>query len=364
MPSPLSITFPIAFNNHSSWNVRVLPCTVRDRAIGPHVHFEGLNIQSLTWFSPILLMNLHARVCTHEDFPQKCNLKNGFQLQWEKFSAQYKSVSEILSIDFKQSGSAAGGFWKHGEVFFSNRHVQAVIIWQILLIHFPPFQFHAWVTTFCTCLAQPKSTHSTFVREQVSKTLVICKVQVALRKSSRRGCVWDTVPIHTATFGKAQVHTVLQHSFLLCCHLILPTDPCWILLQFCKSPSARLWYSPGCFCSLRLAGSSSQGKNSFAQMSLSSRDEDDQDGGLYQPQKTHRHTSAVRWTIIQIVPVKSLLQSPLSGLRLLQVQIADAGDRETIAKTDVWSEITENSTKFSYTQWCTGCRIGENKIIF
>lgn len=78
-----------------------------------------------------------------------------------------------------------------------------------------------------------------------------------------------------------------------------------------------------------------QGKNSFAQMSLSSRNEDDQDGGLYQPQKTHRHTSAVRWTIIQIVPVKSLLQSPLSGLRLLQVQIADAGDRETIAKTDV-----------------------------
>lgn len=100
MPSPLSITFPIAFSNHSSWNRRVLPCTVQDRAIGSHVHFEGLSIPPAPWFSQVLLVDLHAKVCTHGDFPHKYNLKNSFELQ-QKFSAQYKSVSETLSIDFK-----------------------------------------------------------------------------------------------------------------------------------------------------------------------------------------------------------------------------------------------------------------------
>lgn len=157
----------------------------------------------------------------------------------------------------------------------------------------------------------------------------------------------------------------LYYNTHFCCAVIWYFQQ--IHAEYCFSSASP--HLPGCgtsrlFLQSKIGRELLQGKNSFAQMSLSSRDEDDQDGGLYQPQKTHRHTSAVRWTIIQIVPVKSLLQSPLSGLRLLQVQIADAGDRETIAKTDVWSETTENSTKFSYTQWCTGCRIGENKIIF
>lgn len=75
------------------------------------------------------------------------------------------------------------------------------------------------------------------------------------------------------------------------------------------------------------------------------------------------HTSAARWTIIQIVPVRSLLPPFWPEAPLLQVQVADAGDNETIAKTDVWSEITENSPEFSHMQWWTGCRIAENKTI-
>lgn len=156
-------------------------------------------------------------------------------------------VSETLSIDFKQSRSAVAS--ENGEIF-SNRHVQAVIIWQIPLIHFPPFQFHAWVTMFYTCIAQPKSTQSTFVTVQVSKRLVICKLQVPLHNPRCRGCVWDIVPVHTATFGKAQMHTLLQHSFLLCCHWMLPTDSCWRLPLFSKSPSPGFGNGPGCFCSL------------------------------------------------------------------------------------------------------------------
>lgn len=106
-----------------------------------------------------------------------------------------KSVSEMLSIDFKQSWSTAGGFWKHGEGF-SDRHVQAVVTWQILLIHFSPFQAHAWLMMFCTCITQPKSIHTTLSTARVTKRLVICKPQVSIRqiavKRMRAGYCFNT----------------------------------------------------------------------------------------------------------------------------------------------------------------------------
>lgn len=114
----------------------------------------------------------------------------------------------------------------------------------MLLIHFPPFQFHAWVTVFCTCIAPPKSTHSTFVTGQVSKRLVICNllqvgsVAQSARQRMRVGCCSST----RSYLWEAHMHSVLQHCpFLLCCHLILPTDPWWRLPLFCKSPCPRLF---------------------------------------------------------------------------------------------------------------------------
>lgn len=121
----------------------------------------------------------------------------------------YKSVSEMLSVDFKQSWSTAGGFWKHGEVFL-NRHIHAVITRQILLIHFSPFQVHAWVTMLCTCITQPKSTHTMLFTVQVTKRLVICKLQLSIRQTAlkrmrvdycfnKRKYIWKSSNAHTIT---------------------------------------------------------------------------------------------------------------------------------------------------------------------
>lgn len=124
-------------------------------------------------------MKLHASICTHKDFPQK-NKSEWFSAPVEELSAEdfYKSVSEILRTEFKQSWSTAGSYWKYGEVFY-NEHLQVVTAWQIL-IHISPFQAHAWATMFCTCITQPKSTHNTLFTAQVTKRLVICKLQVSI----------------------------------------------------------------------------------------------------------------------------------------------------------------------------------------
>lgn len=169
---------------------------------------------------------------------------------------------------------------------------------------------------------------------------------------------------NTASSGKAQMHPVLQHPYLLCWH--------WYFQQIgvedclCSAvPISQAVEQPRLLLQSKGGRSASQGKSSFAQMSLGSRDGGDKDGGLYQPQKIHRHSSAAGWTIIQFVPVKSLLQSPLSGLRLFFSRYKwPMVKTETFAKTNVWSEIPENSPECSYVQWCTRCRTGENKTIF
>lgn len=138
-------------------------------------------------------------------------------------------------IHFVRSQSTAGRFWKHEEVS-PHRHIHAVTTWEILTTHFSPFQGRAWVPMFCTCVTQPRCTHSALFTAQVTKRWVIGKRRFPFGELHWKGSVWAMVPVHTSTFGRVQVQTVLQHWFLLCWCMTLPMDLWWSFPLFCKSP--------------------------------------------------------------------------------------------------------------------------------
>lgn len=211
----------------------------------------------------------------------------------------YKSVSETLSIDFKQSWPTGGGFWKPGEVF-SNRQVRAVIIWQVLLIHFSPFQAHAWVTMFCTCITQPQSTHTTLFTAQVTKGLVICKLQVSIRqialKRMRAGYCFNKLQYIRKSSNAHNIRTLIfavlsyvtSNGFVLKVPSVLhvPMYLCqagpwrWVFLQSKASPVFPTYTSVAAMERYHLLSASQPSS--------------DQDEGLCHPQKIHRNTSAMR----------------------------------------------------------------------
>lgn len=181
-------------------------------------------------------------------------MKEWFSTPAGELSTQdfYKSVSETLTVDFKHSWSTAGGFWKHGEVFL-NRRIHAVIVWQILLIHFSPFQVHARVAMFGTCVTQPKSTHTVLFTVQVTKRLVICKPQLSIRQTapkrmrasycfSKLKHIWKSSNAHTIT---TLIFAVLSYD---------TSNGFTLKFPFCSA--RHRVHPPGCgtapgFCSLK-----------------------------------------------------------------------------------------------------------------
>lgn len=219
----------------------------------------------------------------------------------------YKPVSEMLSVDFKQSWSTAGGFWKHGEVFL-NRHIHAVIIWQILLIHFSPFQVHAWVTMLCTCITQPKSTHTMLFTVQVTKRLVICKLQLSIRQTAPKRMRADYCFNKLKYIWKSSnAHTITTLIFACAVIWYFQWIQAEVSLLFCKAmcTSAELRYSPGVLQpKVTLCLAVMERWHSLPPSS-------EQDEGLCHPWKTRTNTSAVTWTLIPVILARSLVQSHL-----------------------------------------------------
>lgn len=75
-----------------------------------------------------------------------------------------------------------------------------------------------------------------------------------LRKLHWKGWVWASASIHTvlyteSTFGKVQMHTILQHWFLQCCHkyfngVVLKFPPAQqVTMYICKAVVWPRWFS-------------------------------------------------------------------------------------------------------------------------
>lgn len=185
--------------------------------------------------------------------------------------------------------------------------------------------------------------------------------QIALQRTRVGRCsnahsyLWESSNAHSITTPTFAVLSFdASNRFLLEVASVLQVP----ISQAVEQPWQFLWSKVG--------GEHFQGKNSFTQVFPHQprwrRQEWRTLPATENAQKHHSSKVDNYWNCACEKPAAELAfwsQAPL-----LQVQVANAEDRETIAKTDVWSEISEISTKFSYMQWCTRCRIGKTKTIF